>query len=87
MQKTRLHKIPLGHVRYDLTIYPSKLLELCLIKPKPIRPRLTPYMVTRCPMYNIYNIWIEKKDYTRAKLYERLYPCVRTYKYVVPINI
>ena len=84
IKQSKIHKIPLGFVRKDLTIYPSKLLELCLIKPRPVRPRNTIYMITRMPMYNIYSIWIKPEDYSRAKLYERLYPCFKTYKYVIP---
>ncbi len=83
-KKTKIHKIPLGFVKKDLSIYPSKLLELCLIRPNPVRPREVIYMVTRMPMYNIYSIWIKKEDYMRAKLYERLYPCSNTYKYIIP---
>jgi len=83
-KKTKIHKIPLGFVRKDLSIYPSKLLELCLIRPNAVRPRDSIYMVTRLPMYNIWSIWIKNEDYKRAKLYEMLHPCLNTYKYIIP---
>lgn len=84
IKKVRVHKCPLGHVRKDYNIYPSKILESHLIKPYYIRPTTTPYILTRVPMYNIYMMWVKKEDYDEAKMYEMLYPSKDIYKYIMP---
>lgn len=84
IRKVKLHRIELGHVRDDCNIYPSKKLESALIKPLYIRPTTTPYILTKVPMYNIYAMWINKKDFDKAKLYEMLFPSKDNYKYIMP---